>query len=103
MSVSPEGGTWGNGDGRLLYPPTKIKPSLPLVKAPVTSIRFEILRDGIEDVAYLKLLKAKFSESGLLLEDTRNKLVHTMTVFEQNPLIFTVMRQRIARAIESQQ
>ena len=103
MSVSPEGGTWGNGDGRLLYPPAKIKPSLPLVKAPVTSIRFEILRDGIEDVAYLKLLKAKFSESGLLLEDTGSKLVHTMTVFEQNPLIFTVMRQRIARAIESQQ
>lgn len=51
---------WGNGDGRFLYPPNK-NPNLDktkYLKGPVNSIRWEILREGIEDYEYLWLLEA---------------------------------------------
>src|SRR5206468_11794472 len=52
-------GTWGNGDGRFLYPPrgsagTNTVPSL---GGPVHSVRWENLRDGMEDYDYFWLLK----------------------------------------------
>ncbi len=56
MSYSPDGGTWGNGDGRLLYPPTKEPPEKPMVCGPINSIRFEMLREGLEDREYFWLL-----------------------------------------------
>ncbi len=46
---------WGNGDGRFIYPPRNV--AGPSVAGPVDSIRWEALRDGIEDYEYLALLK----------------------------------------------
>ncbi len=43
-----------NGDGYLLYPGTPIG-----VTGPVTTVRMEAARDGVEDYEYLKLLKAR--------------------------------------------
>ncbi|MDR2849406.1 MAG: DUF4091 domain-containing protein, partial [Verrucomicrobiota bacterium] len=43
-----------NGDGYLLYPGAPLG-----LKEPVTSIRLEAARDGVEDYEYLKLLKAR--------------------------------------------
>jgi len=61
---------WGNGDGRFLYPPLAavqhstdpIVPerpdnAAPVLDGPVSSLRWEMLRDGIEDVDYLYLLR----------------------------------------------
>jgi len=50
---------WGNGDGRLLYPPLSAAggSETPVLDPPVSSLRLEVLRDGIEDVDYLHLLK----------------------------------------------
>jgi len=55
-----------NGDGFLLYPGTPIG-----VKGPVTTIRLEAARDGVEDYEYLQLLKARSSdpEAARLLAD----------------------------------
>ena len=50
---------WGNGDGRFLYPPNK-DPNNDKTKfmcGPVNSIRWEMMRDGIEDYEYLWLLE----------------------------------------------
>lgn len=53
---------WGNGDGRLFYPPSRRgapaqgSPSKYLGE-PVSSLRLESLRDGLEDYEYLWLLR----------------------------------------------
>ncbi len=50
---------WGNGDGRFLYPPNR-DPSDTTTKyleGPVNSIRWEMLREGIEDYEYLATLR----------------------------------------------
>ena len=50
---------WGNGDGRFLYPPNR-DPNTDKTKylgGPVDSIRWEILREGIEDYEYFVLLE----------------------------------------------
>ena len=97
MSYSPDKGMWGNGDGRLLYPPRKTMPTQAVVEPPVTSIRFENLRDGMEDIEYLKLLRRIDKQ---LTEDVEERLIKTMTVFEQNPLILMIERAQIGRTLE---
>lgn len=59
MGWTPEGGCWGNGDGRFLYPANQDYPNdkRPYVEAPVDSIRWEMLREGLEDYEYLYLLR----------------------------------------------
>ena len=53
---------WGNGDGRFLYPPEEA--AVPgrsgpgaVLRPPVSSIRWEMLGEGIEDYEYLQLLR----------------------------------------------
>ncbi len=51
---------WGNGDGRFLYPPesaASASPPGPVLGGPVETIRWEMLRDGIEDYEYLCILR----------------------------------------------
>jgi hypothetical protein len=50
---------WGNGDGRLLYPPNRNPNdhSRKYLVGPICSVRLENLRDGIEDYEYLHLLE----------------------------------------------
>lgn len=50
---------WGNGDGRLFYPPNRNPGSdnRLFIEEPVPSFRLEQLREGIEDYEYLTLLK----------------------------------------------
>ncbi len=57
-------GGWGNGDGRFFYPPNR-HPGVDKTKyleGPIPSIRWELLRDGIEDYEYLWLLRSKIQE-----------------------------------------
>ncbi|GIX06662.1 MAG: hypothetical protein KatS3mg115_1065 [Candidatus Poribacteria bacterium] len=52
-------GYWGNGDGRFLYPPEEVFTGEgPVLEGPVSSIRWEMLREGIEDYEYLWLLRS---------------------------------------------
>ncbi|MGO8677058.1 MAG: DUF4091 domain-containing protein [Limisphaerales bacterium] len=106
-------GYWGNGDGRFLYPPREAATNdAPCLEAPVTSFRWENLRDGMEDYEYLWLLqeaveKAAASNtsadlvreaSGLLRvpaeisQDTRH--------FTTDPRLLLAHRDRVARLIE---
>ncbi len=51
---------WGNGDGRFLYPPNRKGPADRTTIydcGPVNSLRWEILREGIEDFEYLWQLR----------------------------------------------
>ena len=49
---------WGNGDGRFLYPPRRDPnaATAPSFDAPINSVRWENLRDGMEDYEYFWLL-----------------------------------------------
>lgn len=51
-------GYWGNGDGRFLYPPNRdVKNDRrKYLCGPVDSVRWEMLREGIEDYEYFRLL-----------------------------------------------
>jgi len=63
---------WGNGDGRFIYPPLAAavpgkSGSEPVLQRPVSSIRWEMLREGVEDYEMLYLLRA-------LIEKQANRL-----------------------------
>jgi len=61
MSYSSGGGYWGNGDGRFLYPPN-VDPNSdhePILSGPVDSIRWEMLREGLEDWEYFHALEER--------------------------------------------
>ncbi len=104
---------WGNGDGRFIYPPESAAdahPGEPILDGPVESIRWEMLRDGIEDYEYLailqKLLQAKKDKltdqqqqkyAGLL--DVPEEITSDMTTFTKDPAPIEARRDQIARAI----
>jgi len=48
---------WGNGDGSLVYPPVRERPATPVIAGPIDSVRWEMIRDGMEDREYFWLLK----------------------------------------------
>jgi hypothetical protein len=115
-------GFWGNGDGRFLYPPWEcVGPSArKSLDGPVSSIRWEMLREGIEDYEYLWLLRAwadaldaslrslgDESESaraavaaarGLL--EVPEDIVRSMTEFARESSPIYAHRERVAEAIE---
>jgi hypothetical protein len=104
---------WGNGDGRFVYPPVEAaagRPTEPIVEGPVDSIRWEMLRDGIEDYEYLVILKQLLQSKGDKLDASRKAqyaallevpadITKDMTTFTKDPTPIEQHRDRVARAI----
>ncbi len=105
---------WGNGDGRFIYPPEAAangNPPRPVLEGPVDSIRWEMLRDGIEDYEYLAMLKRliadkktqltrrQVSEYQALLEVPED-ITRSLTEFTIDPAPVEARRDAVARAIE---
>lgn len=104
---------WGNGDGRFLYPPVAVadgNPEEPVLEPPVTSIRLEMLRDGVEDYEYLVILRDLIERAeaegvsadldayrGLL--ETPAEITVSTTEFTWDPAPIEAHREKIARAI----
>jgi hypothetical protein len=105
---------WGNGDGRLLYPPRRDPNASdePVIAAPIPSIRWECLRDGAEDYEYFVLLERLVRQAegrkvdARLLQQARELLrvpravVASMTAFTHDPRVVNEYRTKLARAIE---
>ena len=104
---------WAAGDGRLLYPPEACFDGGqgPVLDEPVTSIRLEAQRDGIEDYEYLVLLKRLLAEKGATLnadEAARYaKLLEVpaaisggLTTYTTDPAPIATQRHELAKAIE---
>ena len=104
---------WGNGDGRFIYPPlaaADAKPEQPVLEGPVDSIRWEMLRDGIEDYEYFVILRdlieaksdrlsaAQKAEYVALLE-VPEAVTKDMTTFTTDPAPLEQHRHRVAQAI----
>jgi hypothetical protein len=111
---------WGNGDGRFLYPPNRHpnENQTPNFEAPVNSLRWELLREGIEDYEYLWTLhetitrskpKAKTAAQKALIARAEKLLVvppevsRTLTDFTNSPAPILKQRDEIADAIEALQ
>jgi hypothetical protein len=110
-------GYWGNGDGRFVYPPDSetLGPLGPLgppaVEGPVNSIRWEMLREGMEDYEYLWLLrslvanppdgaKAEDLTEAKALLDLPQEIVADQTHFARDPRPLYEHRRRVAEVIE---
>ncbi len=105
---------WGNGDGRFIYPPPGAYPGAgeAVMDGPVDSIRWEQLRDGIEDYEYLTILRRKLSERRATLTPDAlreyeqllvvpDNITKSMTEFTADGGPIEVRRHQIARIIES--
>jgi len=105
---------WGNGDGRFLYPPNR-DPANDKTKylcGPVDSVRWEILREGIEDYEYFVLLeqaiaaakgksKLKAAAAGAAkLLDFPAALFTTGKEYTKDPLDLLRLRSKVAEAVE---
>ncbi len=106
---------WGNGDGRLLYPPRRDPNASdePIIADPIPSIRWECLRDGAEDYEYFVLLEqlvreaerkrvdAKLLQRAQALLSVPDAVVKSMTKFTFDPSAVNSHRAKIANAIVS--
>ncbi|MCY3019930.1 MAG: DUF4091 domain-containing protein, partial [Planctomycetota bacterium] len=104
---------WGNCDGRYLYPPRRDPNTAtePAVCGPVSSLRWENLRDGVEDYEYFVLLKeliekAKGKADAALLQEA-SALLNVPENISKDTTHFTTdvrpllaQRDKIARMIE---
>jgi len=115
---STEAGTkrpWGNGDGRFIYPPEAAADAQqegPVLEGPVDSIRWEMLRDGIEDYEYHAILKRLIEEKKGQLSAQRTQQLKALldvpeaitadaTTFTKDPALIEARRDQIATAIEA--
>ncbi len=108
-------GYWGNGDGRFLYPPNRDveNDKQPYLSGPISSIRWEMLREGLEDFEYFWLLReaiSKAEKTGKPI-DRLNKarklleigpaIITDKTNFTRDPKPLHQRRTEIAEMIES--
>jgi hypothetical protein len=110
-------GYWGNGDGRFLYPPRPRadKATTPCLETPVNSMRWENLRDGMEDYEYFWLLreaihkaqassvKAKLIPEAQKLLEIPPEISQDLTHFTTDPRLLLKHREHVARMIEALQ
>lgn len=92
----------GNGDGSLLYPGEE---------GPIHSLRWEILRDGIEDFDFLSLLEANLlraRRSGVeptLLREAEalldvSPVCRSFTEYTEDPAVIEAHRRRVGEMLE---
>jgi hypothetical protein len=106
---------WGNGDGRFIYPPESAAGAdspVPILDGPVDTIRWEILRDGIEDYEYMVILERLLEERGHQLSSRKRKRIENLLIvpdeitsdlktYTKDPAPIEKHRDRVARAIET--
>ncbi len=105
---------YGNGDGRFIYPPEAAasgRQEETVMDGPVDSIRWEMLRDGIEDYEYMAMLSRLLETKGDAVSRWRRarfrKLLEvpasvskSLTEFTDRPEPIEKHRDAVARAIE---
>lgn len=90
-----------NGEGSLLYPGDFVKryTGQPDVAGPVSSIRFELLREGIEDYDYIQMLKESGDKD--FVDDIVNKMVIDVSTFSRNVQDLYAARKAMAERLAS--
>jgi len=104
---------WGNGDGRFVYPPEAAAAGskTPVPDGPVSCIRWEMLRDGIEDLDYLNILDRAIRENRLAVDEkvlaeakslltVPPEITKSMQEFATGPEPILERREAVAKMIE---
>jgi len=107
---------WGNGDGRFIYPPLAaavpgLNDGRPVFDKPVSSIRWEMIREGVEDYEMLYLLRDLLERKGDQLSEADRtaakelltvpeSITKTMTEFTIDPRPILQRRIDVAEMIE---
>ena len=90
---------WNSGEGRYVYPPLScFETKDTVIEEPVDSIRFEMLREGLEDYEYFAILK-RLDASSVLLDVPRD-VATSLDDYSTDPGAMERHRVRIAEAIE---
>ncbi len=103
---------WGNGDGRFIYPPLSAatpgrNDGKPIFDDPVASVRWEMIREGVQDYEMLAILK-KLTENRDLTDAQRKKveeifdfspITTDMTTFSTDPKPLLEKRRAVAELI----
>lgn len=94
------GGSVLNGEGSLWYPGDFVEryTGQPNVEGPVSSIRFELLREGIEDYVYLWML-SELGDKDFAAEQVK-ELVVDVKAFSRNVANLYSVRKAMAERIE---
>lgn len=82
------------GEGSLIYPGYQVG-----IDGPVSSVRLEVLRDGLEDYQYLWMLEQKLGRSGVM--PYVNKMVSSWRSFNKDTAQLASVRDEIAQRIEN--
>jgi len=84
------------GDGALIYPGAKVG-----VDGPVSSMRLELIRDGIEDYQYLSMLQrcAGLTEA----KAAAGEVARSLTEYVKDPAELLRVRDEVAKRIEESQ
>jgi hypothetical protein len=106
---------WGNGDGRLFYPPVMNpnKNTKTILDDPIPSYRLETMRDGIEDYEYLVILeKLVLQDKGKhkkLIKEAKDllnipsALVEDQTHYNKDPKSLIEYRNKVGNLINALQ
>ena len=106
---------WGNGDGRFIYPP--LSAAVPgmndgkvVLDKPNVSIRWEMIRSGIQDIEMFYILRDLFEKNKEKLSLERQVAIENLldftpitkdaTHFSQDPQVLLKRRNQIGNAIE---
>lgn len=113
--VPKQGPGRGNGGGVLLYPPVRQPSDTFVAKGPVPSIRWELMREGMEDYDYFAILRALIEKASRSASDTPalrratealalvNTCAQSRTEYATDPRQLESVRHKVAEAIEALQ
>ncbi|MCI0512694.1 DUF4091 domain-containing protein [candidate division KSB1 bacterium] len=106
-------GPWGNGDGRFLYPPRlRANQSGPQISDPINSLRWEMLRAGLEDYEYFHILatlaanRSNWNDAPKLRDEIQaalqipKSIIRDLTHYTRDVRRLDRHRQRMAQLIE---
>jgi hypothetical protein len=80
---------WGNGDGRFIYPPLSaavpgLNDGKPNFDKPVASIRWAMIREGVEDYEMFYLLRELLKQKGNTLSEAERKEAENLLIVPEN-------------------
>lgn len=105
-------GSFGNGDGRLIYPPRDWRDGKTRIEGPTPSIRWELIREGIEDFEYFWMLKdaadrldqqqkaPELAKHARALVNIPRTILSSRTKYTSNPAPMRARRMEAARTLE---
>ena len=82
------------GDGSLFYPGTPLG-----VDGPISSLRLEVIRDGLEDFDLLKLAEIRLGKERT--QASVNRIARSLKDYEQDPRVLEKVRRELGAALES--